>query len=118
MKKLQKTVKVPGLHYIYERIGPSPHRARRFGGRRFQLLEYKNKPRVALFDDWDCRRFRTNQVISPSEARELIGWLAQYIALSDPDPISLAIASTKAHAQLIRHEQNKIAKELGLGGLG
>jgi len=114
MKALQKTEKVSGKHHTYRRIGCGPTNTRRFGGCEFSLLEHKKKPRVVLFTEADTKEFLTLQVISPAEARELIGWLARYIAISDPDPISLAIASTKAHASEIRREQTKIAKELGI----
>jgi hypothetical protein len=58
--------------------------------------------------------FHSLAIISPSEARALIGWLARYISMSDPDPISMAIAASKAHASAIIREQTTVAKELGL----
>lgn len=114
MRAIQKTEKVPDQHHTYRRVGCGPINTKRFGGCKFALLQHKNKPRVVLFTGDNTRQFRTLQVISPSEARKLIGWLARYIAISDPDPISLAIASTKAHASEICREQVKIAKELGI----
>jgi len=114
MSGIQKTEKIPGKHHTYRRLGCGAANARRFGGRYLQLVTHKNKVKAIILDDREDREFFTNQVLSPSKAREMIGWLARYIALSDPDPISVAIASTKAHAQRIRSEQDTIAKELGL----
>ena len=114
---LQKTEKVPGKSHVYRRTNRhSATNSHKFAGSYLQMLLHKNKVRAVLLPDKTGTEFHTLQVISPSEARVIIGWLARYIALSDPDPVSLAIASTKAHANGIVREQNNIAKELGLTG--
>ena len=86
----------------------------RFGGFYFQLAKHKGHVRAILLEQREQKQFHTTQVISPSEARRLIGWLARYIAYSDPDPISLAIAESKAHANGVIRNQDQIAKELGM----
>jgi hypothetical protein len=102
---------------MWEREGCTPKYTTRIGGHRFFMAEFKGKPRVILEVGNSFKPnkpFHSNQVISPSEARRLIAWLARYIAMSDPDPVSLAIASTKTHAKLIQLEQDRLAKELGV----
>lgn len=111
----QKTEKVQGKHHVYRRVTRNgPTNSKKFAGSHLQIMRHKNQIRAVLLPDRYEREFRTIQVISPSEARIAIGWLARYIALSDPDPISLSIAATKAHANGIKREQDVIAKELGL----
>ncbi len=107
--RLQKTEKVKGEHCTYRRLGCGATNTHWFAGHYFSLVQHKNKPRVIVYPphEDDKKHFRTYQVLSPSQARVLIGWLARYIALSDTDPISLAIASTKVHASEIRREQDK-----------
>lgn len=117
MVPLQQTEKVPGKSHTYRRV--NRHQAtnsHKFAGSYLQMLKHKGQVRAVLMPDKNPRDFHTTQVISPTEARVIIGWLARYIALSDPDPVSLAIASTKAHANGVLREQNNIAKELGLSG--
>lgn len=112
--KFQSTEKVKGKSYHYRRLGNGAMNCARFGGNYFQLVKHKGNVRALLLDERCDREFHTSQVISPSEARRLVGWLARYIAYSDPDPISLAIAETKAHANGVMRNQDQIAKELGL----
>ena len=111
--KFQGTEKVPGQYYTYRRTGCGAMNCARFGKSYFQLVKHKNQIRALLLED-KGKMFHTTQVISPSEARRLIGWLARYIAYSDPDPSSLAIAETRAHANGIFRSQDQIAKELGI----
>jgi hypothetical protein len=111
----QETEKVKTKHHTYQR--KNCHQAtnsHKFAGSYLQLMKHKNQIRAVLLPCKSDREFHTIQVLSPSEARVMIGWLARYIALTDPDPISLAIASTKAHANGIVRQQLNIAKELGL----
>ena len=111
--KFQSTEKVKGKHYHYRRLGNGAMNCARFGGNYFQLVKHKGSVRALLLSKKE-KEFHTIQVISPSEARRLVGWLARYIAYSDPDPISLAIAESKAHANGVIRSQDIIAKELGM----
>ena len=110
----QATEKIHGRHHEYRRLGCGAKNCARFGGNYFQLVKHKNQIRAILIEHREQKNFHTVQVISPSEARRLVGWLARYIAYSDPDPISLAIAETKAHANGVMRNQDQIAKELGI----
>ena len=114
MPGIQKTEKVTGQHHTYRRTGCGATNASRFGGHYFQLVKHKNAIKTILIADKQDKNFHTTQVISPSEARRLIAWLARYIAYSDPDPISLSIAASKAHADGVIREQANIATTLGL----
>lgn len=111
---LQITEKIPNKSHLYRRLGCGATNSKKFAGSYIQLLKYKNQVRAVLFENKNDKEFHTLQIVSPSEARVMIGWLARYIALSDPDPVSLAIAETKAHANGVLRNQNQIAKELGL----
>lgn len=110
----QNTEKVEGKHYTYRRLGCGATNCARFCDSYFQIIKHKNQVRAVLLENRSDKEFRTAQIISPSEARRLVGWLARYIAYSDPDPISLAIAETRAHANGVMKAQNQIAKELGM----
>lgn len=112
--RFQSTEKVPKPSHTYQRLGCGAMNCARFGGRYFQIVKHKGNVRALLLNEREDKQFHTTQVISPSEARRLIGWLARYIAYSDPDPISLAIAASKSHANGVIRNQDQIAKELGM----
>ncbi len=115
MMPLQQTEKVPGKSHTYRRTNRhSATNSHKFAGSYLQMIKHKGQVRAVLMPDKSPTEFHTIQVISPTEARVIIGWLARYIALSDPDPISMAIASSKAHANRIISDQTTIARELGL----
>lgn len=115
MIKPRKSSKIYGEHCMWKIEGCGLQYCTKFAGKYIALITHKNKIRAVLLDEkYGKRKFHGTNIINPSDARLIIGWLARYIAQADPDPVSLAIASTKAHARLIEKDQNNIAKELGL----
>lgn len=110
MKKIEPS-KPTGKHYEYK-PGRTPYRFSMGAIERFAVVNHKGRLTVVWINSGGT--YLTRHKMGKTKVKKLIGWLAQYLVEVDPDPISLSIAATKAHATRIRAEQDKIASELGL----
>lgn len=81
-----------------------------FGIRKNKKVIYRN------YDTWSHpsrkpESFEGREVMNPTDARRLIGWLASYLNWADPDSTTEAIARTKADTRSINRQMDIISKE-------